>query len=979
MDQQSGIAPRIPSSTYRLQFHKGFTLRDALPLVTYWHRLGITDLYCSPLLKSRSGSLHGYDVTDHSVLNPEIGTETDLAALSDALRARDMGLLCDVVPNHMCVDPTNRWWVEVLENGPSSPYANYFDIDWHPLKSNLDNKVLLPVLGDQYGKILENGELQVRYDAGAFEVFYYQHRFPLAPKTWTVVLTPLIDRLAAAGETAAPTITELRSIVTAIDRLPSVTEKDPAKVKERFRDKEIIKTRLAAVTGKNEAVASALTAGIAELNGRKGEPRSFDALEGLLERQSYRLCYWRVATDEINFRRFFDINELAALRVEDDAVFDEVHRYVVELARRGWVTGFRIDHVDGLSDPTRYLRSLQSACLQALTGAAPNTSEPFWDRNALPFYVVVEKILGVDEPLPSTWAAHGTTGYDYLNALNGVFVDKRNAKDLRQAYDGFIGRETRFRDIVITCKKLIMLVSMSSELHMLASWLDRISEQHRWSRDFTLDSLRFALREVIAAFPVYRSYIRLNPDSVHPEDRKNIEYAAEEAKRRNPSTEASVFDFIKGVLLLEDPDGLTEEHRLDRRNFVLRFQQITGPVMAKGLEDTSFYRYFPLASLNEVGGDPDVFGYSPEQYHQYNKDRAENWPHGLCASTTHDTKRSEDVRARINVLSEMPREWERAVKRWQFANRNRRAALNGTDAPDANEEYLLYQTILGALPGGRGDLSEGVVKDPATHTAFIDRIKAYMMKALKEAKIHTSWIQPNEKYEAAVSAFIDAILKPDASNLFLDDLFHFSKKIGAAGELNALSQLLLKATAPGVPDFYQGTELWTLTLVDPDNRGAVDYGAREKALATILKAPAKALRNALRAPDDGRVKLFATHRLLQHRRARPDLYARGTYIPLEAAGEKRDHVVALARVRDGEASIAMAGRFFYRLTRPSRTSLAPACWGDTLITLRKEVPAGRYRDIFTYRIFEVGYGDNLTLDAKDVLAPLPIALLEKTT
>ncbi len=966
---------RIPGSTYRLQLNHRFTFADAAAIVDYLDALGVTDCYASPFLKARPGSLHGYDVSDPTRLNPEIGGAAEFADFAGRLRARGMGLIMDVVPNHMCIsDPANRWWQDVLENGPSSPYAGYFDINWRPLKAHLADKVLLPVLGGQYGRVLENGQLQVRYEDGAFTLHYDESRFPVAPRTLAAVLEPALASLRTRYAEEAPLVLELESIITAIGHLPLRSETDHAKVRERQREKEVIKRRLATLVGQNPDVGAAIDVALAEVNGTPGAPASFDRLEALLEEQAYRLSDWRVASDEINYRRFFDVNELAAICVERRRVFVAVHKLVRRLVEQGWVTGLRIDHVDGLFDPAGYLRALQrfvGADGGADRGAAGGART----------YIVVEKILGKGERLPAEWPVHGTTGYDFMQCLDGVFVDPSSADGIRAFYRALTGRDERFEDVLVTAKKLIMLISLAAELHVLAWQLDRISEQHRWSRDFTRESLRFGLREVIACFPVYRSYVRRGDTEVAPDDRRHVELAIREAKRRNPTTDPSLFDFIGSVLLLDDPDGLTDVQRAERRRFVLRLQQLTGPVMAKALEDTAFYRWFPLASLNEVGGDPRVFGVGVEEFHRRNEERRRTWPHALSATATHDTKRGEDVRARISALSEIPDAWCDAVTRWRALNAGARRDAEGVTVPDANEEYLFYQTLIGAWPfamhGGDAE------------TAFRDRITGYMRKALKEAKLHTSWINPHREYEDAMTTFIEAVL---ASAAFRDDFARFQAPIARAAVATGLARTVLKIAAPGVPDFYRGTELWDLSLVDPDNRRPVDYVSR-RAMLDDLDARAgrdrRALvRELLAKPADGAIKLYVAASALRFRREHRELFDDGAYVPLVALGERAPHVVAFARVAGERAVVAVAGRFFLRLAeaaardgddpaggeRGGGAQSAAARWRGTRLALDPRLPRGEYRDVLTGCGVTVG-DEPIAVDG--VLADLPCALLAR--
>ena len=1025
------VEARVPASTYRLQFNSDFTFAQGSALTGYLCELGVTDVYSSPVLKARPGSNHGYDVVDHSRLNPEAGTEDEFAAFASRLRALGMGLVMDVVPNHMCIaSAENRWWQDLLENGPGSPYARYFDVDWNPPNPKLKDRVLLPILGDQFGRVLERQEIKINYRAGAFHARYYETELPIAPRTGRHVLSLAVSDVRTRLPESHPDVIELESVVTALRNLPPRTETDPARVRERRREMQAVRRRVERLVRESHDVRKGVHVALERANGKPGRGASFDLLEQLLDEQPYRLSYWRVAADEINYRRFFDINELAAVRVEERPVFTAVHEVVFRLIKRGLVTGLRVDHVDGLLNPEKYLHDLQRECAAAAAGRAADGGErpagegggarpdaelageggarPADDggtgtveggavavdggageaaeegagRGPLPFYVVVEKILGREEELRRAWPAHGTTGYDFAGVLNGVFVDQSGATAFRDLYRDFTGDASDFDDLVYESKRLILRVAMSSELHVLSRRLERVASQHRFSRDFTFNTLHDALAEVIACFPVYRSYVRRRHTSVGPEDRAHILRAVRAAKRRNASLSESIFDFIASVLLLEDAKRLTAHERAERRDFVLRFQQLTSPVTAKGLEDTAFYRYYPLASLNEVGGEPDRFGVSIAEFHRFNGARRESWPHSMSATSTHDSKRGEDVRARIDVLSEIPEEWGRAVGRWREMNRAHKRAGEGgaaapTAAPDGNEEYLLYQTLVGAWP-----IEE---MDEAGRAEFAGRIVDYMTKALREAKVHTSWINTNDEYERAVAEFVRAVLTPGAGDRFVADFAEFHRGVARAGMLNSLSQTLLKIAAPGVPDFYQGTELWGLTLVDPDNRRPVDYELRRRLLASLGEVDEVAGRAAFAAglfdrPADGRVKLYVTSRALAHRRARRELFRDGDYRPLDARGWRAENVVAFARRLGERECVAVAARFFTRLdlAEPPSLRLAPGVWGDTSLALGDVSPAARYRDVFTgaeFGVTEDGGGKSLRL--ADVLSSLPVALLER--
>jgi (1->4)-alpha-D-glucan 1-alpha-D-glucosylmutase len=962
---------RIPSATYRLQFNHLFTFDQAAGIVDYLDQLGISDVYASPFLMARPGSIHGYDVTDQTRFNPEIGDEDSFLRFSSTLQKREMGLIADVVPNHMCIShASNLWWWNVLENGPSSPFARYFDIDWHPPKEELANKVLLPFLGDQYGRVLESQQIKVVYVRDQFELVYYDNPLPLAPWSWTMILEPAAARLRDKVGSSNEHLAELESITTALSHLPGNTETDEAKIHERDREKAIVKRRLAELMEASPEALEAIQGALADINGRSGDPHSFDRLERLLESEAYRLSFWRVAMDEINYRRFFDINDLAAIRVEDPEVFSAVHDLIFDLVSRGHVTGLRVDHPDGLFEPEKYFRYLQDACLAQSPLGKTNGKG---NRNGADrtFYIVAEKILMANEPLRAEWPVEGTTGYGFLNLMNGVFVDHTKSKAFQQLYRRFAGWSQEFEELVQDSKRLILQVAMSSELNVLARKLDGISEQHRWYRDFTLESLRDALREVLTTFPVYRSYIRSDQKEVDSEDRRQITVAIREAKRRNPAISESVFDFIQNVLLLEHPEGLDDAQRGERHSFALRFQQLSAPVMAKGVEDTAFYRYYPLASLNEVGGDPEQFGLSVNAFHRRNFSRGESWPNSMNASSTHDTKRSEDVRARVNVLSEMPSEWYRAIRRWRDINRKWKTKVGELIAPDANEEYLLYQTLVGSWPLLPMNAQE--------HAVYIQRIQAYMEKAVHEAKFHSSWISPNAAYDRAVQQFVAQILQSSPDNPFLEDFRQFHAPIAQAGMWNSLSQVLLKIASPGVPDFYQGNELWSFHLVDPDNRQPVDYDRRRKILAKLREKedcdPAALTDRLISNPCDGAIKLFVTHRALRFRRDHQQLFGAGSYIPLAAEGSRSNHVVAFARQWNGQTIVALVGRLFLRI-RNSHPAPIGDVWGNTAIPLPRKVQPGSFQDVITGQTLPVEQRESgPSLCLAKVFARCPVALL----
>ncbi len=942
--------PRIPSCTYRLQFNRQFRFTQARDITPYLYELGVSDAYASPYFQARAESLHGYDITDHNKLNAAIGSRAEYDAWIAELHKHEMGQVLDFVPNHMGIaEPLNQWWMDVLENGPSSKYAPYFDIDWHPLKSDLHDKVLLPILSDQYGRVLERGELQVRFEAGAFYLYCYEHELPIAPGTYRYILELARENLAEFKD--EDFYAEFQSILTALEYLPKRTETDPERIAERTREKEIIKRRLERRCQEEPRVQKAIEKALAQINGRPGDPRSFDKLDELLNAQSYRLAFWRVAAEEINYRRFFDVNDLAAIRVEVPEVFAATHKLLVDLVRAGAVTGLRIDHPDGLYLPLQYFEKLQRRCAKALGIALPK------DGRAI--YMIVEKILTGHETLPKEWPVHGTTGYDFANQVTQLLVDGSAEAAITKSFRWFVGHSQHFGHLVYAKKRQVMRLALANDVNVLGSMVDRLSETNRWYRDFTLQALGRAVRETIACFPVYRTY--LAPDRpVTEEDQQVIERAINTAKRRNPGIEESVFNFLRDVLLFRFPANLDEEARQAHAHFVLKFQQATGPVMAKGLEDTVFYIFNRLAALNEVGGDPQQFGISVDEFHRRNEDRHRDWPASLLTTSTHDTKRSEDVRARMVAISETPQLWRRSIQRWRFVSRRWKKRIEEASAPDANEEYLLYQTLLGTWPvNARGQAEQSAGPE------YIERIQAYMKKALNEAKVNTSWIQPNEEWLAAMRGFVARILEPSSKNKFLPTFYPVVEEIARLGAINSLSQILLKLTSPGVPDIYQGNELWNFSLVDPDNRQPVDYQCRREKLASVKEAkPEELLSNW----PDGRIKMFLTQRLLRFRREHVDLFRRGNYLPVTANGTFADSCVSFAREFEGQWILVIAPRISSRIGFPPTGQR----WKDTIVDLPESFSLGETRELFTGREVRLaGRG----LNVAEGLSILPFAVM----
>lgn len=967
---------RRPVATYRVQLNRGFGFQQASELVPYLASLGVSDLYTSPCLKAAPGSLHGYDVVDSNELNPELGTTADYDALSATLAGRGMGHLLDFVPNHMAIGSENPLWMDVLENGPSSVNAHFFDVDWRPIKEELENRVLVPILGDQYGTVLERGELRLHFENGGFWLNYYEHRFPVTPRQYPHILRHRLDELQHALPPEDVHLQDLLSIIAALANLPPRTERDPARIEERHREKEVIKRRIVALCEASPPIRAFIEENVRLFNGTAGDPRSFDLLDALLREQAYRLAYWRVAAEEINYRRFFDINSLAAIRMEDRRVRQRTHALVFRLIGERKIGGLRIDHPDGLFCPPEYFASLQEELAVTICRklflrrlGVPEEQVPEGvasDWRALepalragyrgeaargrdsplfrPLFVVVEKILGNGEKMPEVWPVHGTTGYDFMALLNGLFVDERNAQAIDDVFARFTGLRIDYAELVYDTRRLAMSDSMSSELNVLARQLSRICEHDRRTRDFTLNSLKRALVEVIACFPVYRTYVGVNGEPLDEHDRRYIESAVRRAKRKNPTVNATIFDFIRDVLLGQVDPSVSEEVRRERRQFVLKLQQVTAPVMAKSVEDTVFYIYNRLVSLNEVGGEPDVFGVAPGVFHAWNQLRARHWPGSLASTSTHDTKRSEDVRARINVLSEIPIEWKKHLASWSRLNRRLKVPVGEQLAPDRNEEILLYQTLLGTWP------FEGL-EDGGAFEAYRARIQAYMEKAIKEAKVNTSWVNPHEDWERAVAAFVAAVLDPMRSERFWGDLLPFQRKLARAGACNSLSQLLLKVVSPGVPDLYQGMELWDFSLVDPDNRRPVDFAERRELLGSLdarLASGRGALARELAAHyQDGQVKLYVTSQLLRLRRRVPELFLEGEYVPLSAQGERALNVIAIARRLGERSAIALGPRLVSGMLDRAPDLVGERAWADTFVDIDFEPVGMGYVDLFT--------------------------------
>ena len=982
----------IPGATYRLQLNSAFTFADAERIVPYLRRLGATHCYLSPYLKARPGSTHGYDVIDHSAVNGEIGTRADLDSLAAALAAAGMGQIVDVVPNHMGVmGADNAWWLDVLENGQTSPYADYFDIDWHPVRPELRDKVLVPVLGDHYGTVLERGELELAFDAeaGALAVQYFEHKLPLDPASYVDVLGGDGGALGAHLGREDPDLAEYLSILHAFESLPPHRETGAARKEERMREKEVGKRRLAELCARSAPVREHVATQVAALASAPADPASLRRLHALLERQAWRVAYWQVAADEINYRRFFDINELAALRMDRPGVLRATHGLIADLYRAGVIDGVRIDHPDGLYDPAAYFERLQELLAgddgdapggdsdapggdsDAPGGAIAAASAPAAHGSATPprSYVVAEKILAAHEYLREDWAVDGTTGYDFVFLATGLTVYADAEREIERGYRAFTREHVDFGELLYECKKLIVRVHLSSERTMLANLLNRLAQTDWRTRDFTLNGIRDALTEIVACFPVYRTYV--TPRGVDGEDRRYVDWAVSWARRRDPGTNPDLYDFVRNALLLELPAHWSAEQRALCERFAMKFQQYTAPVMAKALEDTSFYRYARLLSLNDVGGDPSRFGVSVAAFHHQNRARQRRWPHNLLAGSTHDNKRSEDARARLNVLTEIPAEWRTRIRRWRRLTRALRRKVATEEAPTRRDEYIFYQSLFGVWP-----LEP---PDAAALAELADRLAAYMQKAAREAKEHTSWMRPDEVYEGALERFVRAALDPGEDRLRAD-VTELVSRIAPFGLLNSLTQTALRLTAPGVPDVYQGDEVWSFNLVDPDNRRPVDYAHRAALLADLerraetepLESIAADLMNHL---HDGRAKLYVIWRVLQLRAAHRALFDHGEYVPLAVGGARADHVCAFMRRHDATTAIVVAGRWFARLraeTYEDGARLTAEAWGDTWVELAE--PVTDLRNVLNGATPAPARVEQ-RLSVGALLAPLPVALL----
>lgn len=957
-------ARRKVSATYRLQFTKEFRFADAEALVPYLHDLGISHIYASPIFAARPGSLSGYDTCDFYLINRELGGEEALHSLVGALHAQGMGMIVDFVPNHMSAHPQwNQWWRNVLANGPSSSVSEYFDVDWYPVNSNLHGKVLLAILGKQYGEVLESGELRIEYRDGEFCLLYEDYNLPLNPRQIKLLLRHRSEELAREVGIDTSTLQEYESILFHLDHIPGYRQAGADARADRERETNIATHRLIKVITESAPLRRHLDGVIAEFNGQSGKPESFDLMHALLEQQPYRLSYWRTAMQEINYRRFFDINDLIGLRMEYRPLFQAAHAKLIEMIEQGWVDGVRLDHIDGLLDPQRYLVDLRQATAKT-------------ERK---LYLIVEKILARQEWLSTEWPVDGATGYEFLALLNGLWVEEKNLPEIDRIYRSYRGEMQSDQDVVYDAKRLITATSMASELNVLAHELNRLSEQDRSSRDFTLDGLQEALREVVACFPVYRTYI--SEQGFNATDETAIHEAIRQARRRNPNLEYSIFEFIESNLCPVRLPKESEDRFAQRLRFAMKFQQYTSPVQAKGMEDTVFYRHSPLASLNEVGSGMGRRATTPQEFHEANMHRMECWPDAMLTTSTHDTKRGEDARMRIHVLSELPEEWRSNLLLWLQTNENAKTMVNGHPAPDHADEYLFYQNLLGIWPPRQTEIDDGIVS----------RMKAYMNKALKEAKIYTSWINPSNDYDAAVEKFVEQTLRGECAPAFLASFLPFVERVTSLAAWGSLSQVALKLMSPGVVDTYQGGELWDLSLVDPDNRRPVDYVTRQQRLQQLTKsilAPEIAPKQRELAIAQlrqqwwaGDLKLLYLALGLRLREQEPELLARGSYQPLRIEGPRAEHLVAFAREHQGKLLVTIAARWFASLLdMPDSLEGLEQRFRDTFV----EVPAAenegpsalKLTNILTGTTMEGKSGPGaVRLCAGDVLDSMPAVWL----
>jgi len=961
----------VPSSVYRLQFNGSFRFENAMEYINYFVALGVDGIYSSPLFEAVPGSPHGYNITDSNSINPEIGSNDDFNRFITALKENGLKHIIDIVPNHMGIKGGNNLlWQDILENGRWAKYGHFFDIDWDSTKIDLKNRLLLPVLGDQFGAVLENGELQILYNEGKLFLSYWGNLFPIAPETYHFVLDYNKKEWKEHYDKDDLEFAEYLSIIRSFRNTPTANE-----MEERYREKDISKQRLHQLVERSDKIRDIVLHNLHKINGEKGDSSSFNLLEELLNAQHYRIASWHVASEEINYRRFFDINDLAAIRIEDKTVFSFHHRLIFELLKTGKVDGLRIDHSDGLYDPIGYFKNLQHRYLYELVEKEllneygelqehdyeliETAIDDYPLDEKLPLFVVIEKILDRKEDLPEDWAVSGTVGYEFLNALNGIFICRQHEEKFEDIYVKVTEKKEDFEELLYRKKLYFSKVKMPGEINMLSRKLKKISTQCRMHRDYTLNNLKTAIEEIIASFPVYRTYITPDADSVSERDSRYINIAIEKARHRDTRVAGIIFDFIRDVLTLNLKEPLTPTIQADIKGFVLSFQQISSPIMAKGVEDTAFYINNRFISLNEVGSDPEYFGYSLPEFHKQNSDRLKYWPHGFVTGSTHDTKRSEDVRMRMNVISEMPDDWLLSIKRWIRINKKFKVEVDGVLQPERNTEYFIYQTLIGVWPD--------YPMKPAEYEKFINRIELYLQKSVREAKTYTNWVLPNEQYEKAVDGFIRDILRRKR-NYFLKIFREFQGIISNFGMLNSLSALVLRLGVPGIVDIYQGSEVWNYSLVDPDNRKKVDFSLRRHLFYRTehqlqSSSQESVYRELMSSKKDSRIKIYALSKGLLARKNDKELFLQGSYQYLEVEGEYANHIVAYYRKYEDRVAIVLVGRFFSRLCKDvSILPLGMQVWKDTRLLLPSEISDLEYSDIYTDRKFSAnqnGIGVNI--------------------
>jgi len=919
-----------PVSTYRLQFNKDFTFGSARDILDYLHTLGISDIYASPIWKAKKGSMHGYDVVEPAEINPELGTPEDFKILKKLIRQHGFGWLQDIVPNHMAYSGDNQMLVDVLENGENSLYYKFFDVDWNHPHVSMHGRILAPFLGKFYQECLEGGEIKLKYNQPGFSVNYYENRLPVKMESYGRILSYGLNKIISLLGRENPDTIRYLGVVYFLRSLPSAEEID-----ERYYQISFVKEILWELYSSNETIKTSIDKTLETLNGIPGQPDSFNNLDIILREQHYRLSFWKVAVEEINYRRFFNINELISLRIEEEEVYRRTHSLVNKLVRDGFITGLRIDHVDGLYNPAPYLNRLKEQ--------SPD------------IYLVVEKILDLEEDLPLKWPVDGTTGYEFINYLNGLFVNHSNARLFTSIYQRFTKINRMSKEIALEKKRLIIRARMAGEVERLAYLIESISSKDRYGIDITMLALKAALEEILVYFPVYRTYINRNDYS--EQDRNYINHVLQKVLKDNPRFSNEI-KYIGSILKMEFREHISEAQRESGLDFIMKFQQLTGPLMAKGFEDTALYIYNRFISLNEVGGDPGAFGILPDKFNQFLKKRQEHWPYSMNASSTHDTKRGEDVRARLNALSEFPEEWEENIKLWNKINKKFKKIVDGAKTPDRNDEYFIYQSIAGAFPFNENELP-----------LFKERAKQYIIKAVREAKVHTAWIKPDEEYENTCTGFIEAILTPGSE--FLSESRAFIKKITFYGVFNSLAQTAIKILSPGVPDIYQGSELWNLSFVDPDNRLPVDYNKRKELHNEIINLTDDIrdyeIKKMLKDPASGKIKLFLIYTLLKERNANKDLYEKGTYEPLSGEGELKDNIFGFIRRYNGKCAVVITGRFFSRLI-PYNGEGGKDLLKETKIPFPK---GNKFRSIITNEVFGSEEASDLSLLFKN----LPLAVL----